>query len=269
MTSFIAALPMYDWPEVRSETDALWAALRDALRATGVNAPEGLARRNADLLPVPGGIHDVKSQLIAPDPATLPPDGFDLPTLWRHPALLLAQTCWGPMGQGLGGEVRVVGQPDYSRFEGGEGEFYSSAILTRRREAPAFEASRSDALIPAVRSKRFAFNGLDSMSGLIAFEQDLVAVGQNLEIFSERIETGSHRASIRAVAEDRADICTVDCRTWDLAKRFEPAAEDLTVIGWTRRRKGLPYIASRHLPDAVIDSVRRAFAATESRSASR
>ena len=97
MTQFVAALPMYDWPERRAEVDAEWAALRDRLRAHGVDAPERLVRRNADLPPVPGGIRDADGAVIAPDPATLAPDEFDLATLWRHPALLLAQTCWGPM----------------------------------------------------------------------------------------------------------------------------------------------------------------------------
>src|SRR5690606_38327160 len=88
---------------------------------------------NADLPPVPGGIRDAEGRLIAPDPATLPPDDFDLPVLWRHPALLLAQTCWGPMEAGLEPYVQVVGQPDYSAYEGGEGSFYSSAIVMRSR----------------------------------------------------------------------------------------------------------------------------------------
>ena len=59
MSNFIAALPMYDWPETRAETDAEWARIRDSLRAQGVDAPESVVRRNADLPPVPGGIRDV------------------------------------------------------------------------------------------------------------------------------------------------------------------------------------------------------------------
>ncbi|MEQ9179584.1 MAG: phosphate ABC transporter substrate-binding protein, partial [Nitratireductor sp.] len=35
MSAFIAALPMYDWPECRAETDAQWAALAGRLRAAG------------------------------------------------------------------------------------------------------------------------------------------------------------------------------------------------------------------------------------------
>ncbi len=132
MTAFVAALPMYDWPEIRAETDALWAGLRDRLRAAGVEAPETLARRNADLPAVPGGIRDATGVVIAADPATLPPDDLDFAALWRHPRLLLSQTCWGPMEMGLAPFVEVVGQPSYDAFEGGEGPLYSSAIVMRR-----------------------------------------------------------------------------------------------------------------------------------------
>ena len=38
----VAALPMYDWPEVRAETDALWAAIGDGLRNAGLDAPAGI-----------------------------------------------------------------------------------------------------------------------------------------------------------------------------------------------------------------------------------
>ena len=122
MSSFIAALPMYDWPELRAETDARWAALRDRLRERGIDAPDSLARRNADMPPVPGGIRDEAGHVIAPDPATLPPDELDLPTLWRHPSLLIGDTCWGPMETGLAAYVHVVGQTRYDSIEGGEGD---------------------------------------------------------------------------------------------------------------------------------------------------
>jgi hypothetical protein len=41
-----------------------------------------------------------------------------------------------------------------------------------------------------------------------------------------------------------------------MAKRFEPAAGALAPVGWTARRKGLPYIASSALPRETIDTVR-------------
>lgn len=252
MSAFIAALPMYDWPECRGEVDALWAELRDGFAAIGIDAPRDLVRRNADMPAVPGGILDETGGVIAPDPAMLDPDGLDYGTLWRHPALLFAQTCWGPMGLGLQSHVTVVGQPDYSGFKGGAGEAYSSAILMRRGEAsgdvPPPNDGRALILVERLRGQRFAYNGEDSMSGIIALTRDLADLGQGLDLFSQRAETGGHRASVVAVAEGRADVCTIDCRSWALASRFEPRAADVAVVGWTARRPGLPYISSRGAP---------------------
>jgi ABC-type phosphate/phosphonate transport system substrate-binding protein len=267
----IAALPMYDWPEARGETDAQWAAIRDELRKRGVDAPESLTRRNADLLPVPGGVKDGSGKVIAPDPASLPPDELDLAVLWQHPNLLLSQTCWGPLELWLKG-VRLVGQEDYSGVEGGEGEMYSSAALMRRGEALKVRSEAPPPLTPPHKGEgekrgsqepfrlvargrgaslhnllsglRLAFNAPDSLSGLLALQRDLEAQGSGLHIFSALFETGGHRASIRAVAEGRADVAAIDAKTWGLAQRFEPAARELAVVGWTGRRKGLPFVTA-------------------------
>jgi len=271
MSPFIAALPMYDWPELRSSVDADWGKLRARLLAAGIDAPAGLARRNADLPPVPGGIREASGRVIAPDPAMLPPDELDVATLWRHPALLLAQTCWGPLEEGLEAHVEVVGQPSYAGIEGGQGTLYSSAILMRRPgrasennagqpgdggDVPAPADGKPLIPLGLLRGKRLAFNGSDSMSGIIALSRDLEALGESIAIFGGPIETGSHRASIAAVAEGRADVCAVDCRSWHSAQRHEPAAAAIRVAGWTGLRKGLPMIASRHLAPAVLKEVR-------------
>ena len=116
-----------------------------------------------------------------------------------------------------------------------------------------------------IRGKRFAYNSLDSMSGIIALTRDLEAAGESLAIFSERIETGAHRASIVAVAEGRADVCAVDCRSWHLAQLHEPRAADVVVVGWTARRKGLPYITSLHTPPEIVAKLRSRACAPDSR----
>ena len=306
MSGFIAALPMYDWPELRAETDARWAAIRDRLRAAGIEAPEHLTRENT------------------------PSGELDLAALWRHPGLLLAQTCWGPMEMGLSAHVQVVGQPDYSDCEGGQGELYSSAVvmlgsrisdsglpgtaaangvkhprsaslrsaplpLPGGEETPAanlapflspvergrgglqskpeWGSSSTDAsavtppdgraVLPLglLRGARFAFNSADSMSGFLAPGRDLEALGESLAIFSERIETGGHRASLRAVAAGKADVAAIDCRSWSLFRRFEPeASARLQVVGWTARRKGLPFVTARSTPPETVAALREALA---------
>lgn len=264
MDGLIAGLPMYDWPEALSEVDTQWTRLRDAFRANGVDAPETLTRRNGDLPPVPGGIRDSAGKLIAPDPATLRPEELDFHQLWLSPALLLAQTCWGPMELGLAGHVQVVAQPNYDAFEGGQGGFYSSALVMRADgAAPVRAPADGRAIIPLdpMRGRRFAFNGSDSMSGIIALTRDLEARGESLDIFASLSESGGHRASIVAVAEGQADFAAIDCESWALAQRFEPAAKGVKVVGWTARRKGLPFITARTTQQSTIAAMRAAIAA--------
>ncbi len=262
MSSYIAALPMYDWPERRAEVDAQWATVRDRLRTGGVDAPDGLVRRNADLPAVPGGIRDESGAVVAPDPATLPPDELDYATLWRHPALLFGQTCWGPMrSTGLEKLVTVVGQPSYDGIEGGEGTSYSSALVMRAApNAPPSVPAPADGLpilpVALLRGRRLAYNDPHSMSGLLGLEADLAAAGEALDIFSGRVESGGHRLSIRMVADGSADVAAIDCLSWHLAALHEPAAARLVVVGWTSRRTGLPLIASRHVPPRVLDQLR-------------
>ncbi|WP_048647925.1 phosphate/phosphite/phosphonate ABC transporter substrate-binding protein [Nitratireductor soli] len=232
MNPLIAALPMYDWPERRAEVDAEWHRLRDALHAGGIDAPAELTRPCNDLFAV-----------------------------WRDPRLLFAQTCWGPMQTGLQDHVQLVGQPDYSDCEGGKGAFYSSVILMRAGDAGDAVAAPADgtAQIPValLRGKRFAYNDPLSMSGLLALSNDLEALGAGLDIFTPRIMTGAHRASIRSVAARKADVCAIDCRSWMLAQAFEPAARHLRAVGWTARRPGLPYITARDTPDEAVALLRR------------
>ncbi|RWA13118.1 hypothetical protein EKO27_g1997 [Xylaria grammica] len=257
MAGFIAAMPMYDWPECRADVDEHWVGLRDRLRAAGIDAPDRLVRRNADMPSILGGVRDSEGNIIAPDPATLPPDELDLHTLWRHPALLFSQTCWGPMELGLADYVEVVGQQDYSGVEGGAEELYSSAVVARRIaddvEAPS--DGKPNLSLQDLRGTRLAYNSTDSMSGIIGLERDLVSLNEDLDIFSERLVSGGHRNSIVAIAEGRADVAAVDCLTWQLATRFEPASRALAVVGWTARRRGLPFIASKHMSPQDIQVV--------------
>ncbi|TIO11176.1 PhnD/SsuA/transferrin family substrate-binding protein [Mesorhizobium sp.] len=264
MSEFVAALPMYDWPEMHDEVDAQWARLRDAFRQRDIDAPETIVRLNGDLPPVPGGVRDAAGKVIAPDPTTLPPDELDFQGLWLHPALLFAQTCWGPMELGLSTHVHVIGQPNYDAFEGGQGELYSSALVMRVGDAPAVRSpDDGSSLIPLdiLRGKRFTFNNVDSMSGIIGLTRDLEALGESLDMLSMCGESGGHRASIVAIAEGKADVAAIDCRSWAQAQRFEPAAQKLAVVGWTRRRKGLPFITSRTTPEKIVAAMREAVAA--------
>lgn len=211
-----AALPMYDWPELRGQVDAFYAKLRGLVP----DLPETLTRV------------ETEEQMHA---------------LWRAPYMVLAQSCWGPMQSGLGAYVHVLAQPRYDGVPGGRGSHYRSALVMRAGQPCAAPLSDGACLPQGLAHLRPAINALDSMSGCLALMQDMNAP----DLAQCALVTGSHRASIRAVAEGRADFAAIDCRSWAYALSHEPAARTLTVTGWTALRPGLPFITSRHTPVAL------------------
>lgn len=100
----IAALQMYDWPEVAAGTDAFWAAVRDTLREDGIAAPDALSRPRS--------------------PAEA----------WRAPRLLLGQSCGLPYVSGACGRALPVARPVYAADGCGAGT-YRSALVVRGGEA--------------------------------------------------------------------------------------------------------------------------------------
>ena len=214
----IASLPMYDWPEVSARTDGFYADLR----------ADGLA----DVLP----------------PTLTRPEDYE--THWHDPALVFSQTCWGPLSQGLSMVLAPLAQPDYSDVEGGEGPWYRSAIVARSGHAVAPPRGPGAALPDGLLGGQcLAFNSRGSLSGWISLARDLGAAPDTLA--ARVLQTGGHRASVVAVAQGRADVAAIDCRSWALAREHEPCAHDLVVIGWTAQRPGLPYVTHKATDPAI------------------
>jgi ABC-type phosphate/phosphonate transport system substrate-binding protein len=215
----VASLPMYDWPEVEWANDALWQAIAARLGPSGIAAPPTLDRSRSS------------------------------DAIWRDPGLVLSQTCGYPFSTRLRGMVRLVGTPVYN-VPGCEGAYYSSMIVTRGDEP----AGR----LTDVAGRRFAYNTTDSLSGYLAFGAAAKEAGLDAEAF-EWIESGSHRASVRAVAEEKADVAAIDAVCWALALRYEPeAASRLKVIETTPLRPGLPFVTAVERPDNDIQAIRAA-----------
>lgn len=133
----IASLPMYDWPEERAAVDALWAAIRDALRDRGVDAPDGPDRR------------------------------ITLWNAWLHADLLLSQTCSLPYRTRLHGQVTLLGAFDLT-LPGCPPGYYRSHLVSR--------ADRADGLADLAAGV-FALNGFDSQSGWAAAATHAAARG--------------------------------------------------------------------------------------------
>ena len=213
----IASLPMYDWPEIRHATDAVWAGIRLQLSQRGLNAAAALDR--------------------SPDPEPL----------WLRPDLLLSQTCGYPYATRLAGKVALVGTPAHAATGASPGHYFS--VLVAHKDAAPETLSDLAGL-------RFAFNMAHSQSGFAAPVRMLAAGGQ--ASLPPPLQTGAHRASIRAVAEGKADWAAIDAVIWELAKRHEPLARDLVVFARTPETPALPLITSlrhAHKVDAISDAV--------------
>lgn len=127
----IASLPMYDRPELRKETDALWSAMRDAIRARGMDAPETLDRET------------------------------ETANVWTDPAMVLSQTCGMPWRLGLYTKTQLIGTPDYG-VAGCPPGYYCSIIIVRADEPGETRADFANGTC--------AFNARDSQSGFAAWE---------------------------------------------------------------------------------------------------
>ena len=198
-----ASLPMYDWPEVRPQTDAFWTALRNDLTARGIDAPAELDRATPR---------------------------YDL---WRAPDLVLSQTCGWPLVSKLSSHVDVVAIPTYAVDGCGNGT-YRSALIAREP---------GDAL--ALARSRVAVNSFDSLSGYWTFANTLAKGGLKAGHVGAWVETGSHRNSVIAVAQGRADVAAIDAVSWQLALDHDAEAKTLTVIGWTDELPALPFVTAK------------------------
>ena len=130
--------------------------------------------------------------------------------LWTAPDLLLSQTCGYPYATMLTGKVALVGTPAHGITGAAPGNYFS-VLVARRTDAPQYLADLS--------GKRFACNMQHSQSGFAAPVRMLAAAGLSSQPVP--LETGAHRASIRAVAEGEADWAAIDAVTWELARRHE------------------------------------------------
>ncbi|HCK75740.1 MAG TPA: phosphate ABC transporter substrate-binding protein [Gammaproteobacteria bacterium] len=169
---------------------------------------------------------------------------------WRSPKLLLSQTCGLPLVTDLSGKVKVLGSFAYEGVEPA-GSYYSVIIAN----------AVSDESPVRLEGKRAVINGNDSYSGCLALKCFVTSRGIAGGPFASLLVSGSHRASLRAVANGGADIAAIDCISWHLAKQCEPVVKNLKVIAHTERRPGLPLITHGGASMYEVSMMRNAFPA--------
>lgn len=219
---------MYGGPATRAALTEFWAAWRDRIRDAGLSAPDTL---------------DDDRPAVA---ASTPP--FSYADAWWSPDLVVSQTCGLPFARDLQDAARLIATPCYDA-PGCVGPMYSSAIVVRSTSA----ATR----LADLRGATFAANSDDSQSGYHAFRVAIRALAANGRFVAQTVMTGSHAASLDAVADGTADAAAIDCVSLALARRnVLPALAKVRVLDWTPPTPGLPFITAGTRSDREVEILR-------------
>lgn len=222
--TWIAALPMYDFPELRTAHDELWSALANRLSEHGLrDVPRQLTRDRLH--------RDV----------------------WRDPSLLLAQGCEYPIATSFGDSLALVATPHYSA-PGCEGRFYRSAIVVR--------ADEPSETLAELRNRRCAVNEWDSNSGMNLLRAAVASVAQGARFFQSMLLSGSHRRSVEMIAANEADVAAIDCVTFAHLQRVDrELTSKVRVLSWTPRSPCLPFVTARGSSESTVAALRESLRA--------
>lgn len=168
--------------------------------------------------------------------------------VWRDPDLLLAQACGLPLVADPELDLTVVAVPSYAVAGCTPGRHLSRIIVHADDEA----ANLAD-----LRGMVAAINAPLSNTGA-----NLLRAAFGGIPFSDVKITGSHRASVAAVAGGAADVAAIDAVTFAALARYEPeAVARVRVLAHTVSVPALPFVTARRTPPATRAALRKALAA--------
>jgi ABC-type phosphate/phosphonate transport system substrate-binding protein len=215
----IAALPMYDFADVRVAHDRLWKAIAEHLAAHGIK--------------------DVPRQLTR---------DLEHRDVWRHPSLLFGQACEYPLAKPYAAGLKLVATPRYSA-PGCEESFYRSAIIVRTQDPVDTLAE--------LRDRRCAVNELDSNSGMNLLRAAVAPFARGGRFFRSVQLSGSHRHSVEMVAADQADVAAIDCVSLAHIQRIDRVtAGRVRVLCFSPRSPSLPFVTARAASESTIRALR-------------
>ena len=215
----LAALPMYDLPELRPATDAWWRGLARAFRRQGIKeVPEALDR------------------------------GERRGAAARDGRLLFGQCCGYDLIR-RPEALTLVATPVY-RSPHCRGAQYRSLIVV----GDASSATR----LQDLRGGRCVINMACSHSGHTALRHAIAPLAEGQGRFFRVVEvSGSHADSLARVRSGRADCTSVDCVTYALLARHRPAAlTGLRVLVESAPAPGLPYVTAAGADDDLLARLR-------------
>ena len=131
-------------------------------------------------------------------------------------------------------------------FAGHGGPVYHSVVVTRADGPPSLRAALDT---------RLAVNEVESWSGFLGLRAHVERSIPG-SWFADQTVTGSHRASVRAVAERECDVAAIDVTIWEHVVVTEPeATADLRIIDRTVDWPAPPFSLAAHLEVECRDIV--------------
>jgi ABC-type phosphate/phosphonate transport system substrate-binding protein len=220
---WIAALPMYDYPDLRDAHDRFWTALAQRLRSSGITGvPRTLTR------------------------------ALSHRAIWAHPGLLFGQACEYPVSKSFRERLRIVATPRYGA-PGCADTSYRSAIVVRADEPVD--------CLEDLRDRRCVVNESDSNSGMNMFRAALAPVSGGARFFQSVCFSGSHRKSLELVVAGDADVTAVDCVTLAYLQRIQPQlTSGVRGIDWTPASPCLPFVTSHRTSELTLQALRASMA---------
>ena len=201
---------MYDWPETGAALDQFWGLIGKNLKNSGIDAPVSLSRSR------------------------------EIARLWTDENLLVGQTCGWPYANRLRGKVIPFARFDYGLDDCPPG-FYNSVYIGRSPEDRKYLQDTGSLL----SAGKIAINGDDSQSGFHVFREITGEYSPAAISPDNRVITGSHRNSVKSVANGNAQIAAIDAVAFELSRRYDPKlTSNVTVIGHSVPKPGLPLITS-------------------------
>lgn len=221
--AYRVAFPMYVLPEVQADMRALWTRLHSQLRG----------RLELPGLPDAPEFEDPLADGGIPD------------------ELLLWQYCGYPYVTRWHGRIQPLACLHYDapHCEGGR---HRSVIILRKGAGAQS--------IAEMRGCRAAINGHDSNTGMNLLRHAVAPYAEEGRFFGGIIETGAHIESLRAVAQGRADMASIDCVTFAYIGDYLPElASKVRVLGVTASSPSLPLFTRADAPESQRAAIYRAW----------
>jgi ABC-type phosphate/phosphonate transport system substrate-binding protein len=211
-----ASLPMYCLPEMAAANAALWMAVRQRLRARGVDTA------------------DVELD------SGLAPDGVG-------PGAFFTQICGYPLFKHYRDQGVMLATPHYA-LPGCVGSTHRAFFMVRVDDP----AERLEDL----RGRIFGCNSLWSNSGMNLPRLSLARIAGGKPFFSSVVMTGGHVASLERLGDRNIDLCSIDSVTWGFFTKFRPvAAQRYRILDETVPSPSLPFVTSVNTADSDAAAV--------------